>query len=215
MPDWFPAGGGRPVRRGNLVSLSRVSAPTATHDMAALMSGLLSSVQGAAPRVPAGSFRYERRRTAQQQLSESGERRPVTVPTGLGTSTARVTPPPNAGQAAPAHDATARLPGGPTGLGTSALRIPPARIAEGPAVTDHPADGGAVAELYCPVGSPVMSPHCVGSISRRRIRLVGVGQSGARWAWPRPASPPPVLKQIASSHRGTISFNERDWVRGR
>ncbi len=119
--------------------LSRVSAPAATHDVAGLVSALLSNLEGAAPTNLTGSFGGQQSEAA-KQLPASIERRVVTGPTGLGTSAARITSLSTADAAAAAHTAKPRLPVGPSGLGTSALRVPAGR----------PTDGTAVPELYCP-----------------------------------------------------------------
>ncbi|MDQ2881876.1 MAG: hypothetical protein M3Y48_11800 [Actinomycetota bacterium] len=125
--------------------LTRASAPPATHELAGVVTALLSNPERAAPRdlpVPVG----DQPPGDANRGTASVAGRLVTGPTGLGTSAARI----------PSWTTTAgetitsagrgvgpRMPDGPTGLGTSAVRIPVARSASAD-------DGGSGLELYCP-----------------------------------------------------------------
>lgn len=125
--------------------LSRVIAPPATHDLATLVSTVLSSVRGAAPRDLSG-WEGDQPSGPVQHAAASSLLRVVTGPSGLGTSAARIASAFPAGAAA-ATDG--ERPGGrkltPSfglgRLGVAALRIPGGRPADGDA--DHPG-------LYCP-----------------------------------------------------------------
>lgn len=114
--------------------ISRVLAPSASHDTAGLVRALLATRPSASARLPVPS-------------KASRGPRPPLAPTGLGTSAARipysvpVRRPSGTGvrKAVKAGLATT-LPTGPRGLGTSATRLtlPEARHGEAPATRAHP-----------------------------------------------------------------------------
>ncbi|GAA1910558.1 family 2 encapsulin nanocompartment cargo protein terpene cyclase [Streptantibioticus ferralitis] len=121
--------------------LSRVSAPAAAHDLANLVAAVLSSLEGAAPRHLPGALGGQQPGRAEES-AQSGARRLITGPAGLGTSAARLAVPFATG--APVHGRGPRvrhLSDGPTGLGATALRPRTARRAKGTS---------SVPELYCP-----------------------------------------------------------------
>lgn len=148
--------------------LSRLSAPAATDELAAVVAALLAKPKPAESRQLSEAIELP----SDPDDARSGGHRPddaATVgprllagPTGLGTSAARVLAPAAADAAAPAFRTPARqpepgvrIPRFPTGLGTSALRIvPPSR----PDDTSDKAD--AVPQLYCP--GPVRDDKALG-----------------------------------------------------
>jgi len=125
--------------------LSRVSAPAATHELAGLVTALLSNPERAAPRDLPGS------------AGDAPVVSQLVGPTGLGTSAARLpwrraaTRKPAAGTA---RGAEPRILGGPTGLGTSAARAlagRPAGERSGPGPGPSPGPSPSPSpELYCP-----------------------------------------------------------------
>jgi 2-methylisoborneol synthase len=140
--------------------LSRLFAPSTSHEMASLVTAMLSDPQRPAPRSlhRPGAGREPHGHGAHARALSAGQggaavRRVPIGPRGLGTSAARLTAPPGAAPPATATPATARptitappdaasllgggtsrpgyrLPNGPTGLGSSGLRIAAAPPAE-------------------------------------------------------------------------------------
>lgn len=117
--------------------LSRVSAPTATGDLADLVSAALSNPAGAAPRDLFGSCE-DPSAALEKQPPPSSVAGLLTGPTGLGTSAARAFSPSTAGAAAAPCSVEPRL-----------LAAPPAPDTPAPAgMEDRPGD--PVPGLYCP-----------------------------------------------------------------
>jgi 2-methylisoborneol synthase len=142
--------------------LSRAVAPVAAHELAGLVTALLTSSARPGPRELPGSAGYAPGRRVSVPAVPgrvSGARRPGLGSAGPGTAAARL-PSPSAPAAtvAPAGGRGRTLPSvptGPTGLGTCALRPGASRAAAdrpgGSASAERPAAGrSSVPELYCP-----------------------------------------------------------------
>ncbi|MEU9211072.1 family 2 encapsulin nanocompartment cargo protein terpene cyclase [Streptomyces sp. NPDC048415] len=116
--------------------ISRVTAPSAAHDVAGLVRALLSSGMSAPARLPVPA------------KAARGPRLPA-APTGWGTSAARIPALADAAQSisspSPAAVRPATLPSGPTGLGTSAIRLRTPEPRREPAPAADPAPN-----LHCP-----------------------------------------------------------------
>lgn len=137
--------------------LSRIAAPEATHELAALVAALLSSPErpgwSGVPGFPAHI--PDREEPAPAETPNA--RRLPSGPTGLGTSAARFPWPAVVDQPAVVRGAKPRIPRVPTGLGTSAVRV----------AAERPDDDASVPQLYCP--GPVRDDPVLGEVVNERL----------------------------------------------
>lgn len=136
--------------------LSRMLAPEATHELAALVAALLSSPEQPGWSGVAGFLAPMPDREEPAPAGTPNARRLVSGPTGPGTSAAQVLLPAAVDQTSAVRGAKP-LSHAPTGLGTSAARVLP----------QPPADGSSVPELYCP--GPARDDPVLGEVVNERL----------------------------------------------